>query len=57
MDKHVGAVAASVTGFLKKIYSDKRKLKFRKIDEGDDAIYYLAPVRVTSERNPNSDRA
>ena len=40
---------ASVTGFSKNLLGQTQTLTFREIDEGDDAIYYLAPVRVTSE--------
>ena len=44
-----GAVAASVTGFSKNLLGQTQTLTFREIDEGDDAIYYLAPLRVNSE--------
>ena len=44
-----GAVAAAVTGFSKNLLGQTQTLTFREIDEGDDAIYYLAPVRVSSE--------
>jgi hypothetical protein len=44
-----GPVAASVTGFSKNLIGQTQTLTFREIDEGEDAIYYLAPVRVTSE--------
>ena len=44
-----GAVAASVTGFSKNLLGQTQTLTFREIDEGDDAIYYLAPLRVSSE--------
>ncbi len=44
-----GAVAASITGFSKNLLGQTQTLTFREIDEGDDAIYYLAPVRVSNE--------
>ena len=44
-----GAVAAAVTGFSKNLLGQTQTLTFREIDEGDDAIYYLAPMRVSSE--------
>ena len=44
-----GAVEASITGFSKNLLGQTQTLTFREIDEGEDAIYYLAPVRVTSE--------
>ena len=44
-----GAVAASIAGFSKNLLGQTQTLTFRKIDEGDDAIYYLAPLRVISE--------
>lgn len=44
-----GAVAATVTGFSKNLLGQTQTLTFREIDEGDDAIYYLAPMRVSSE--------
>ena len=44
-----GAVAASITGFSKNLLGQTQTLTFRKIDEGDDAIYYLASLRVSSE--------
>ena len=44
-----GAVAASITGFSKNLIGQTQTLTFREIDEGDDAIYYLAPLRVSSE--------
>ena len=44
-----GAVAAAVTGFSKNLLGQTQTLTFREIDESDDAIYYLAPVRVSSE--------
>ena len=44
-----GAVAASINGFSKNLLGQTQTLTFREIDEGDDAIYYLAPLRVSSE--------
>ena len=44
-----GAVAASITGFSKNLLGQTQTLTFREIDEGDHAIYYLAPLRVSSE--------
>ena len=44
-----GAVKASITGFSKNLLGQTQTLTFREIDEGDDAIYYLAPLRVSSE--------
>jgi len=44
-----GAVTAAVTGFSKNLLGQTQTLTFREIDEGDDAIYYLAPMRVSSE--------
>ena len=44
-----GAIPASVSGFSKNLIGQTQDLVFRKIDEGEGAIYYLAPIRVTSE--------
>ena len=44
-----GAVAASVSGFSKNLLGQTQTLTFREINEGNDAIYYLAPVRVSSQ--------
>ena len=44
-----GAVAASINGFSKNLLGQTQTLTFREIDEGDHAIYYLAPLRVSSE--------
>lgn len=44
-----GAVPAEVTGFARNLLGQTQTLTFREIDEGEGAIYYLAPVRVASE--------
>jgi len=44
-----GAVSAEVTGFSKNLLGQIQTLSFKEIDEGRGAIYYLAPVRVSSE--------
>jgi hypothetical protein len=44
-----GAVPATVTGFVRNLLGQTQTLTFREIDEGEGAIYYLAPVRVASE--------
>lgn len=44
-----GAVAADVTGFSRNLLGQTQILSFKEIDEGTGAIYYLAPVRVSSE--------
>lgn len=44
-----GAVPATVTGFARNLLGQTQTLTFREIDEGEGAIYYLAPVRVASE--------
>jgi hypothetical protein len=44
-----GAVPATVTGFVKNLLGQTQTLSFREIDEGEGAIYYLAPVRVTNQ--------
>ena len=44
-----GALPATVTGFSKNLLGQTQTLSFQEIDEGKDAIYYLAPVRVSSE--------
>ena len=44
-----GAVPAEVTGFSKNLLGQTQTLSFREVDEGEGAIYYLAPVRVSSE--------
>ncbi|MDA0893711.1 MAG: DUF4426 domain-containing protein, partial [Proteobacteria bacterium] len=36
-------------GFSKNLLGQTQTLSFQEIDEGKDAIYYLAPVRVSSE--------
>lgn len=46
-----GAVPASVTGFSTNLIGQTQDLIFRKIDEGVGAVYYLAPIRVTSEES------
>ena len=49
MDKHGAQRLLPITGFSKNLLGQTQTLTFREIDEGDDAIYYLAPVRVSSE--------
>ena len=44
-----GAVSAEVTGFSKNLLGQIQTLSFKEIDEGRGAIYYLAPLRVSSE--------
>ena len=44
-----GALPATVTGFSKNLLGQTQTLSFREIDEAKNAIYYLAPVRVSSE--------
>jgi len=44
-----GAVPAKVTGFVKNLLGQTQELSFREIDEGEGAIYYLAPVRVSNQ--------
>ena len=44
-----GAVPAEVTGFSKDLLGQTQTLSFKEVDEGEGAIYYLAPVRVSSE--------
>ena len=44
-----GAIPATVSGFSKNLLGQTQTLTFKEIDEGEGAIYYLAPVRVTSE--------
>lgn len=44
-----GAVNASVEGFAKNLIGQTQTLEFKEIDEGEEAIYYLAPVRVSNE--------
>ena len=44
-----GALPAAVTGFSKNLLGQTQTLSFQEIDEGKDAIYYLAPIRVSSE--------
>ncbi|MEC8308867.1 MAG: DUF4426 domain-containing protein [Pseudomonadota bacterium] len=44
-----GAVPAEVTGFSKNLLGQTQTLRFKEIDEGEGAIYYLAPLRVSSE--------
>ncbi len=44
-----GAVPASVEGFAKNLIGQTQTLAFKEIDEGEDAIYYLAPVRASNE--------
>ena len=44
-----GAVTASINGFSKNLLGQTQTLTFREINEGDNAIYYLASLRVSSE--------
>lgn len=44
-----GAIPASVAGFAKNLLGQTQALNFREINEGPDAIYYLAPVRVSNQ--------
>lgn len=44
-----GPVPALVTGVSKNLIGQRQNLVFREIEEGKDAIYYLAPVEVISE--------
>ncbi|MDB4021785.1 DUF4426 domain-containing protein [Litorivicinus sp.] len=44
-----GAVSASVKGFVKNLIGQTQELSFQEIDEGEGAIYYLAPIRVSNE--------
>ena len=44
-----GAVPALVSGFTTNLIGQTQDLIFREIEEGAEAIYYLAPLRVTSE--------
>ena len=46
-----GAVSASVTGFSRNLIGQTQDLIFREINETAEAIYYLAPVRVSSEES------
>lgn len=46
-----GAVPAKVTGFVKNLLGQTQELTFREIDEGEGAVYYLAPVRVSNQEN------
>ncbi|MGA1206751.1 MAG: DUF4426 domain-containing protein [Gammaproteobacteria bacterium] len=43
------AIPAQVSGFVRNLLGQTQPLNFKEINEGEGAIYYLAPVRVSSE--------
>jgi hypothetical protein len=43
------AIPAQMSGFVRNLIGQTQPLNFQEINEGEGAIYYLAPVRVASE--------